>query len=81
MDYFGIGIGIIVLLIIHKLILAPLRHLLGNVIIGLLALYVVNHFGYILSLQPVPITLVTGLIVGIFGLPGAAILTLFYTFF
>ena len=80
MDLYGVGIGIIILVLLHKLILAPLRRL-GNVIVGLIVLYGINHFGYLLGLSPVPITLVTGLLIGIFGLPAVAVLTLFYTFF
>lgn len=81
LDLYGVGIGIIILVLLHKLILAPLRRLLGNVIVGLIVLYGINHFGYLLGLSPVPITLVTGLLIGIFGLPAVAVLTLFYTFF
>jgi inhibitor of the pro-sigma K processing machinery len=81
MDFYGIGIGIVILILVHKLILAPLRHLLGNVVVGLLLLYGVNYFGYLLGLAHVPITLITGILVGIFGLPAVAVLTLFYTFF
>ena len=81
MDFYGIGIGIVILILVHILILAPLRHLLGNVVVGLLLLYGVNHFGYLLGLAHVPITLITGILVGIFGLPAVAVLTLFYTFF
>ena len=72
MDFYGIGIGIVILVLVH---------LLGNVVIGLLLLYGVNHFGYLLGLAHVPITLITGILVGIFGLPAVAVLTLFYTFF
>ena len=32
MDFYGIGIGIVILILVHKLILAPLRHLLGNLV-------------------------------------------------
>ena len=34
-----------------------MRHLLVNVIIGLIVLYGVNHFGYLFGFQHVPITL------------------------
>jgi inhibitor of the pro-sigma K processing machinery len=54
MDFYGIGIGIVILILVHKLILAPLRHLLGNVVVGLLLLYGVNHFGYLLPMCPLP---------------------------
>lgn len=81
MDYLWIGIGIVALVILNHFILAPFRKLAVNIIVGLVVLYGVNTFGYIIGLQHVPITLVTGIIIGIFGLPGVVAVTLFYTFF
>lgn len=81
MDYVWIGIGIAVLLLLNKLILAPVRRLTLNVLSGLAVLYLMNSYGYILGLHTVPITLATGLIIGILGLPGVLIVTVYYTFF
>ena len=77
MEYLWIAAGVFVLFLVHKLILAPMRHLLVNVVVGLIVLYGVNHFGF----QHVPITIGTGLIIGLFGLPGVVLVTLYYTFF
>lgn len=81
MDYIWVGIGIVVLFLINKLILAPIRKLAINIISGLVVLHLVNMYGYIVGLHQVPITLITGLIIGIFGLPGVLVVTLYYTFF
>ena len=53
----------------------------NNVVVGLIVLYGVNHFGYLFGFQHVPITIGTGLIIGLFGLPGVVLVTLYYTFF
>ncbi len=79
MDYLWIGAGIAALWLLNKVVLAPVRHLAFNVIIGLIALYFVNHFGAVIGLHAVPITWITGIIMGIFGLPGVAAVTLYYT--
>lgn len=67
--------------LVHKLLLAPMRHLVVNIVVGLIVLYGVNHFGYLFGFQHVPITVGTGLIIGLFGLPGVILVTLYYTFF
>ena len=81
MEYLWIAAGVFVLFLVHKLILAPMRHLVVNVVVGLIVLYGVNHFGYLFGFQHVPITVGTGLIIGLFGLPGVILVTLYYTFF
>lgn len=81
MEYLSIAIGVVILYLVHKVILTPMRHLVVNVIICLIVLYGVNHFGYLFGFQHVPITLATGLIMGLFGLPGVVLVTLYYTFF
>lgn len=48
MEYLSIAIGVVILYLVHKVILTPMRHLVVNVIIGLIVLYGVNHFGYLL---------------------------------
>lgn len=81
MEYLWIALGIVILFLFSKLVLAPLKKLSLNVIIGLVVLYGVNHFGYLFGFQHVPITVGTGLIIGLFGLPGVVLVTLYYTFF
>ncbi len=81
MDLLWIAIGAAVLFLLGKLILAPIRKLAFNVIVGLIVLGGVNLFGGAVGLAHVPITVVTGLIIGIFGLPGVLLVTLYYTFF
>ena len=70
MEYLWIAAGVFVLFLVHKLILryAPFS---VNVVVWLIVLYGVNHFGYLFGFQHVPITVGTGLIIGLFGLPGS----------
>lgn len=81
MDFIWIAIGIIVLFLLHKIILVPFRKLIVNVAVGLFILYLVNSYGYMLGLEAVPITIVTGIIIGILGIPGVVLVTLYYTMF
>lgn len=81
MDMIWIGVGIVALYLLNKLILAPFRKLIVNIVVGLIVLYGVNTFGGVFGFAHVPITWVTGLIIGIFGLPGVVVVTLYYTFF
>lgn len=81
MDLIWVGIGIVALFILNRFVLAPIRTLVVNIIVGLLVLWLINSFGGAFGFQHVPITWFTGLIVGIFGLPGVVVVTLFYTFF
>lgn len=81
MDFMWIAVGIAALFILNKLILAPFRKLIVNVAVGLFALYLINSYGYMLGLEAVPITIVTGIIIGILGLPGVVLVTLYYTMF
>lgn len=81
MDFIWIAIGIVVLFLLHKIILVPFRKLIVNVAVGLFILYLVNSYGYMLGLEAVPITIVTGIIIGILGIPGVVLVTLYYTMF
>ena len=81
MNYEWIGVGIIALFLLNKLFLAPVRKLILNIFIGLVVLRLINAYGYLAGFHMVPITLVTGLIIGILGLPGVLLVTLYYTFF
>ncbi len=81
MNYMWIGVGIIALFLLNKIFLAPVRRLIVNVFSGLVVLHLINTYGYLAGFHTVPITLATGLIIGIFGLPGVLLVTLYYTFF
>jgi inhibitor of the pro-sigma K processing machinery len=81
MDYIWIAIGFGALWILNKVVLAPIRSLVFNLVIGLIVLFLVNSYGGAIGLAHVPITWITGLIIGIFGLPGVAVVTLYYTLF
>ena len=48
MEFISIAIGVGILYLVHKVILTPMRHLLVNVIIGLIVLYGVNHLAIFL---------------------------------
>lgn len=80
MDYIWIGVGIIALFILNKVILAPVRSIVVNLIAGFVVLYLINSYGYLLGFHAVPITWISGVIIGIFGFPGVAVLTIYYTF-
>ena len=51
-----------------------------HIIMGIVVLYVINTYGSIIGLATVPITAITGIIIGILGFPGTILLTLYYTF-
>ncbi|WP_301860759.1 pro-sigmaK processing inhibitor BofA family protein [uncultured Megasphaera sp.] len=81
MEYIWVAVGIAALFLLNKFVLAPVRRLIVNLVVGLLVLYLVNTYGYLFGFHAVPITVVTGLLIGIFGLPGVLLITLYYTFF
>ncbi|MCH4179761.1 MAG: pro-sigmaK processing inhibitor BofA family protein [Megasphaera sp.] len=80
MDYIWIGVGLIALFILNKFVLAPIKNIIVNVIAGFVVLYLVNTYGYLLGFNMVPINWISGIIIGIFGLPGVAVLIVYYTF-
>ena len=80
MDYLWIGAGVAALWLWKEAVRGAVRHRACNVVSGLIALYFVNHFGAVIGLHAVPITWITGIIMGIVGLPGVAAVTLYYTF-
>ena len=77
MEYASIAVGIVLLFIVNKFILAPIRRLAINTVIGLFMLYIINSYGSIVGLHVNPLV---GLVIGFFGVPGVIIVTLFYTF-
>ena len=77
-EYLYIGAGIVLLLIINRFILAPIRRLAINIMMGLFLLHLINTYGSLAGLHHVNVTPLTGLIVGFFGVPGVVAVTLFY---
>ena len=47
MDYVWIGAGILALFLLNKLVLAPVRRLVVNVLSGLVVLHLINTYGYL----------------------------------
>lgn len=81
MDFLWVGIGIVVLFLLSRFVLVSFRNLIVNIVVGLIVLYGINTFGSAFGLPYIPITLVTGILIGIFGFPGVLVITLYYTFF
>lgn len=78
----GLLIGLAILFVIIKIFSLPIKifvKLLVNGIIGYVILLIVNYFGSNIGVV-VPITWVTSIICGIFGIPGALVLVLYYKF-
>ena len=71
MEYLWIAAGVFVLFLVHKLILAPMRHLVVNVVVGSSSCTASITLAILFGFQHVPITVGTGLIIGLFGLPGS----------
>lgn len=72
--------GIVLILLIGLLLVIPLRvviRLIYNGLIGGIALWLVNLVGAPLGFV-LPITVWTALLVGFFGLPGVAVLLIYY---
>ena len=75
-------ICLIVILIIGKIFIVPIKliiKLLINSLLGIVLLYVINILGAICGFH-IGINIITALIVGLFGIPGAILLLLFFYF-
>ena len=84
MEILGIIGGVIALLIVIRLLMCPLKiifKLIINAAIGLVILFVFNHFGLMLVGFTIPINFVTAAIVGILGIPGIIGLIAYFMFF
>ena len=84
MAYLGLAGAIIALIIIVKILKWPLKimfKLLINVGIGLLLLFIFNMFGLVWLGIVIPINIITGLIVGLLGIPGFIGILLFCLIF
>lgn len=78
----GLLIGLGILFVIIKIFSLPIKifiKLLVNGIIGYVILVIVNYFGVNIGIN-VPITWVSSILCGIFGIPGALVLVLYYKF-
>ena len=77
------AIGIITLIIIAKLILAPFKLLLTliwNAILGGALLWGINHIGAYIDFT-LPINCISALIAGLLGIPGVILLIIWKLFF
>lgn len=77
----SIFIGILVLWLLCKWVLLPMKNLLVNVLVGMIAIYIINIICTAMHYPEVPINWVTGIIIGIFGLPGTLVVSAYYIFF
>ena len=76
------AVGILLILLLGRLLVIPLKivlNLVYNGLVGGLVLWLVNLFGSIFGLA-LPITVWTALLVGFLGLPGVGLLILYYMF-
>lgn len=80
MEWSWIVVGLVSLWLLNKLIVGPLWKLMANAIVGYIILWGVNYLGstYHYWQNTVPLTLITGIIIGIFGVPGALVVSLYY---
>ena len=77
------AVGIVLILVLGRILVFPLKVVLKivyNGLIGGLALWLVNLIGAPLGFI-LPITVWTALLVGLLGIPGVALLILYYVFF
>lgn len=76
-------VGIVVLLIVVRIFSWPIKiliRLLVNGVLGYILLNILNYFGQSINII-VPITGVSSLIAGIFGIPGVIFLIIYNKFF
>lgn len=72
MEYLVLVLVIIAVIIIAKFFSWPLKKILKlliNIALGLLAILLINSFGYKIGLH-IPFNIVTALVAGMLGLPG-----------
>lgn len=79
MNYLTIILTAIVVLLLAKFVfhvnLKRIIELVINILLGIVVLWLINKFGGSLGIS-IPINIITGLVVGILGLPGVIILLL-----
>ena len=80
MDIGSIVIGIVVLYILHKLVLVPLKKIIGNAVFGGILYWLVNTYGGAYGIAPIPVDAVSLVLICIFGVPGVVVLSLYYSF-
>ena len=79
MNYLTIILTAIVVLLLAKFVfhvnLKRIIELVINVLLGILVLWLINRFGGSLGIN-IPVNIITGLVLGVLGLPGVIILLL-----
>jgi inhibitor of the pro-sigma K processing machinery len=79
MTYLTIVLTAIIVILLAKFVfrvnLKRIVELIINVLLGILVLWIINKFGGSLGIN-IPVNIITGLVVGILGLPGVIILLL-----
>lgn len=79
MNYLTIILTAIVVLLLAKFVfhvsLKRIIELVINILLGIVVLWLINKFGGSLGIS-IPINIITGLVVGVLGLPGVIILLL-----
>lgn len=79
MNYLTIVLTAIIVILLAKFVfrvnLKRIVELIINVLLGILVLWIINKFGGSLGIN-IPVNIITGLVVGILGLPGVIILLL-----
>lgn len=79
MNYLTIILTAIVVLLLAKFVfhvnLKRIIELIINVVLGIIVLWLINKFGGSLGIN-IPVNIITGLVVGVLGLPGVIILLL-----
>jgi inhibitor of the pro-sigma K processing machinery len=79
MNYLTIILTAIIVLLLAKFVfhvsLKRIIELVINILLGIVVLWLINKFGGSLGIS-IPINIITGLVVGVLGLPGVIILLL-----
>ena len=78
-----IGASILFVILLIKILSAPIRFIFKmalNALLGFVVLFIFNFFGDFVGLN-IPITLVSALITGFFGVPGVLFLVLLQILF
>ena len=77
MNYLTIILTAIIVLLLAKFVfhvnLKRIIELVINVLLGIIVLWLINKFGGSLGIS-IPVNIITGLVVGVLGLPGVIIL-------
>lgn len=81
-DIFLLGGTLIVILFLFKILIGPIKKVIGlliNSVLGAILLVVVNYFGALFGVT-IGINLLTAVIAGVFGIPGVLFLIIYQLF-